>query len=580
MQAYFKFQTLPLHIAEQIFNYIFVYPDSRIFFNGYDAGNTQTLSALYNTSQLWRTIALQYSCNLIKLTLSAEKGECSREFPSGYTPIEDKFINSLKYVEDVWIEINRLCLCDIHSGLQLLNCAWPGSNIFPSARRVKIEYYDDECEYDDSNSVEADHGTVFAILKQTFIQMPKLEEAYIDYIVRFGATEDYKPESAIAHRIDSILTMTIPKVKKLNINGIGLWAAKSPLCMYENAGLAYLELHSGYNEDILQHIVKRNAATLNALIFYFHLCDVAQDLLFDDEDRAVTYPRLEKLVLQCHLSGIGMIKQNIDKSVVPFPALKRLCWYGIYPFVDDTLFRKNSNTLTHLTMEANKEFIQIAQQHNIFHKASHPALRHITSIRHRDYYTREYVESQLYLQFTLGLVSTTTQTLELNRQGDIPIFLSAIPEYPRMENIQVLRIFRVNLTLSEIINLVKLLPMLAYLESGFKGLGEEIEKIDYDDLPEHLYSLYYPLSVHFKRLCASVHIEHYKHFAVSAILLAIICPRFIFIPTDEIELAEYFEQLDFIISTKPFSNYAEQVQHLFKSQVPFTYANAISRADK
>ncbi|KAJ2672283.1 hypothetical protein GGI25_005165 [Coemansia spiralis] len=142
------------------------------------------------------------------------------------------------------------------------------------------------------------------------------------------------------------------------------------------------------------------------------------------------------------------------------------------------------------------EFIQIAQQHNIFHKASHPALRHITSIRHRDYYTREYVESQLYLQFTLGLVSTTTQTLELNRQGDIPIFLSAIPEYPRMENIQVLRIFRVNLTLSEIINLVKLLPMLAYLESGFKGLGEEIEKIDYDDLPEHLYSLYYPLSSH------------------------------------------------------------------------------------
>ncbi|KAJ2620395.1 hypothetical protein GGI26_005037 [Coemansia sp. RSA 1358] len=232
-------------------------------------------------------------------------------------------------------------------GLQLLNCAWPGSNIFSSARRVKIEYYDDECEYDDSNSVEADHGTVFAILKQTFIQMPKLEEAYIDYIVRFGATEDYKPESAIAHRIDGILTMTIPK---------------------------------------------------------------------------------------------------------------------------------------------------IAQQHNIFHKASHPALRHITSIRHRDYYTREYVESQLYLQFTLGLVSTTTQTLELNRQGDIPIFLSAIPEYPRMENIQVLRIFRVNLTLSEIINLVKLLPMLAYLESGFKGLGEEIEKIDYDDLPEHLYSLYYPLS--------------------------------------------------------------------------------------
>ncbi|KAI9504419.1 hypothetical protein BX070DRAFT_251259 [Coemansia spiralis] len=394
--------------------------------------------------------------------------------------------------------------------------------------------------------------------------MPKLQEVEVVFGMEFKHKHDYKCKLTIAHAIDNILTLVTPKAKRLNIQSIGAWTANSSLYMHGNVEITHLVIGDGNCADIYPHIVKRNAATLNKLILHLPEHSIAQHLIFNEGDKVVVYPRLEKLELGCLLGGAGPPEQKVGKTIVPFPVLKQLCWKDYYPFVDDTLFRGNSSTLTYISMYISEEFIQIAQRYNVFYKGSHPRLQYIISMRHLDDSIYRYMDCQLYLQFTLDLVSPTAQALELDTLDSVQMLLRAIPEYPNMTNIQVLKMIQIKLTLSDIISLLKLLPILTYLGSCFGELGTEIDEIDYNSLPERLYSLHYPLHNYFNCWHVLFPVRNSKHFATAAILLAIICPKFIFIPMYNDSRNKYSGEMRDVLSTKPFSDYAEQVQYLFR----------------
>ncbi|KAI9506541.1 transcriptional repressor TCF25-domain-containing protein [Coemansia spiralis] len=147
-------------------------------------------------------------------------------------------------------------------------------------------------------------------------------------------------------------------------------------------------------------------------------------------------------------------------------------------------------------MDLSNEFLQIAQEYRIFYEGSHLKLQHIISEHFRGFvrgYARTDIADmelnpQLDLEFTVGLIPSTIQALRLDLAAETPIFLRIIPEYPHMRNIQALEFGPEDVKLSETINLLKLLPNLTLFRSIFGGLGTFIEEIDYNDLPEHLYS--------------------------------------------------------------------------------------------
>ncbi|KAJ1989607.1 hypothetical protein GGI26_004873 [Coemansia sp. RSA 1358] len=423
-----------------------------------------------------------------------EEGETnahSWRFLGKHAPAEHNGTNNLLYVKDVWVKIDRSCLRDAELGLQLLDNSWSSSYTFPSARRLKIEYYDAGCGYDTS-SAEVEDEVIAVIIKRAFSQLPKLQEVYIACTVNSEHVDNREYQSIIAHGIDKVLTMAFLKTKRLNINGINLWMAKSPLHMYGGVGLTHLVLRGNHNAGIYQHIIKRNAPTLNTLVVQSGLYSAVQDLLID-EGNIIIYPRLETLELDYFPDDENAPGHKIDKAVAPFPNLNRLCWDGLYPFSDDTLFRGNSSTLTYLSMDMRGKLLQIAQEYKIFYQGSHPKLRHIISTDCYGDPTSEHLDTPTYLQFTLDLVSPSTQTLGLNTLYKAQTFLREIPQYPHMLNIQVLNMYDSELTLSDIINLLKQLPNLTYLETNFGGIGAEIEEIDFNNLINQPYSLHYPL---------------------------------------------------------------------------------------
>ncbi|KAI9505416.1 hypothetical protein BX070DRAFT_220027 [Coemansia spiralis] len=565
MSAYLTFQSLPLHIAEKIFDYMFCNLTRCSPFWHNKIENKHTLAALYEISQRWRNIVLRYFYNLIKLTLSKKKLSHYWRFLDILKPIEDNKTNSLLYVENVWIRIGRSYLHDTNSGIQLLADIWPSSYIFPSARRVLIEYGDDY-QGNTTNSAEVEDKVISAIIQQIFSQMPKLQEVYIDCSTKFNCKSDVEYQSVIGSSMDRILMMALSKVKKLHVTNASLWSAHIPSYTNLNAGLTYLEFGDSCNSDICSHIIKRNATTLNTLVSCFYMKQIDQYLLFDEGGNAIAYSRLEALELKHNPDDVVIYRHKVDEAVVPFPVLKRLFWEGLYPFEDDTLFRGNGNTLTYLSMEADKSFRQVAQKYKIFYKGSHPNLQHITSICNSSEYDSEEpnIDTQLYMQSTLDLVSPTTQVLNLLSLDDMQIFLRAIPGYPHMTSIRVLKIYPIGLRLIEAIVLLKSLPTLSYLCSNLKGLGTGIDAVNCSSLPEHLCSLYYPLSDNLNIFCVSSPMDYNEQFLLPAILLAILCPRLNFISSYLQPMGKYFKERKYMFSTEPYKKYAERVQHLFR----------------
>ncbi|KAI9505374.1 hypothetical protein BX070DRAFT_219947 [Coemansia spiralis] len=564
MTTYSAFLTLPLHISEKIACYIFGHPDSccPVFNNKVE--NKQTLPTLCEISQLWRDIALRHACRLIQLFLYAENSKCGWAFPDTCTSVEVYNIDMLQYVENIRININRECLLDADFGLQLLLNTWPSSHVFPLARRVKIHYIDGQRKYN-ANSADAEVEVITAIVNRISRLVPKLQEVCLEYDINKDYEGNRRYWLNLASIMDGTLTLILPKAKRLNFHRFSLWAAKSPAYMYGAVGLTHLKICSGNRTDIYKHIIRRNALSLNTLIIFdLDLRNIAWDLTFGDDNEAVTYPRLERLELSYYHEDGYILAQKIDSSIVLFPALKRLCWDGPYPFIDDTPFRGNNSTLAYLSMEANEAFIRIAQKYKIFYEGSHPRLRNIVSTLYYDKATWEYLDMKQYLQFTFGRISPVTQTLKLDTYDHGPMLLQTIPQYPHMTNIQALKIPQVCLMLSDIIDLLKLLPILTFLKCGFRGLGANVTKIDYNSLPEQLYSLHYPLSNYFSCFYMPSHGYQYKDFVLSTIILAIICPRFTFAQLNKDYSVRYYTDLKNILAAKPFSDYAGRVQHLFK----------------
>ncbi|KAI9503076.1 hypothetical protein BX070DRAFT_234786 [Coemansia spiralis] len=251
MPVYSKFVMLPLHIAEEVICYILGYPEWHPCFRSYRFQNEAqiTWDALYETKPLWRDIVRKKSCCLIGLTLFRKKQLSYWEFHKPPRPVSDKSFGNLHYVERVNIRIFSTWLRDTDSELQKLNDIWPTNYTFPSARTLAIEYYDGGSG-SSTNSVEVEGEIIAAIILRACDQMPRLQKLHIDCETKDNRSSNSEFRPTVAHIIDNILTIALPKIKKLDIGSLGSWVTKSPLSMYENVGLTHLTSYKSYEADI------------------------------------------------------------------------------------------------------------------------------------------------------------------------------------------------------------------------------------------------------------------------------------------------------------------------------------------
>ncbi|KAI9505384.1 hypothetical protein GGI26_004872 [Coemansia sp. RSA 1358] len=563
MAAISIFQSLPLHIAESITRYLV--GSYRLALSSESARLTKqkkALTSLYNVSWLWRSLALQYFCEEAIVIIHGDKVECDFAYVNWPFGIEQPTTGINRYVKKIWMRTEGLFTCDSGALPQALANVWPNGFVFPAARKLSIEVCGNQAERR-AVSGETNNKIVLEIASHIQQSMPKLE--IIDILDKESPPHwaFLPPNIGTSYSIDGLLSTFLPNLKRINLDLAYNLLVKDYKCLQCCSRLTSLQCSSGKNMDMFKRLIQQNLQTLHSLVILQPPSNFVSSLVQDDNGNLVVYPQLERLEICANSGSNEAPYQQTDKQVILFPVLKHLKIEIHYPFADDTLFRGNSSTMQTLSIVVNSHFLHIAKQHRIFGNGNYPNLVCISS-KVLSSHSDEGLTAKAYLFCMLEALGPATRALTVPKLSDQKVLFSAIPNYLYFASVQILKLSEVELTIGEMIKLLKLLPALTDLSCRFRELECEAGNIKYDGLPEHLYSMHYPLNRNFK--CWEILFSQLlsRPIATFATLLAILCPRFTYAVMVHGDMELFRNHIKDLVSAKPFSEYFERVQCLLE----------------
>ncbi|KAJ2852010.1 hypothetical protein IWW36_000589 [Coemansia brasiliensis] len=271
----------------------------------------------------------------------------------------------------------------------------------------------------------------------------------------------------------------------------------------------------------LASLLHRNALTLQSLHLSFFSAGCISDMIYDGKHE-VEYPVLQKLAI--HWPPTIVLPLNKPTTSKPlFPALRYLNVGGLYPFADTVLLRGNDCILEYLSINA-------ATIPSDLHAEVSMLIQRKTSLRFLKIANSHQIAGIIkYLPLSL-------QTLKLGQISDL---LSSQEGFFPVNLVKLT--IGVSLTIIEMTQLLKLLPNLSYLSSGYvdnKLLSRKNENTR--QFIRQLQTRKFPASYSLRHWQA--HGEQLVEWLAAlecAVLLAALCPGFILSQLDKLKLDAY-----------------------------------------
>ncbi|KAJ2353210.1 hypothetical protein GGH92_000799 [Coemansia sp. RSA 2673] len=323
--------------------------------------------------------------------------------------------------------------------------------------------------------------------------------------------------------------------------------------------LSSLVLSCGSPLDTNTRLVHKCANSLLSL--EVGVCS-SKSLFYDINDNEVIYPNLTSL----QVYSVGYCNAGTRPpvpNIVPFPILQSLRVRHQYPFSDDVLFRGNSTTLTCLRFHFHMAIVKIINEHRVF-DTKHKSLSKVVvdQIWGNDGFRPAH---QPDLMKFMGNVFGGVQVLTLSSTLNAEKMILAGSFGYTFENIQVLDAALNWLYLSDILDLLKLLPALKKLTCVLIGLGSEFEETQYDELPDLL-----ALKGHSSEKTLQAFSIYASSMKVSetadcAMLLALACPSLCQLKFSNSTDTSFGARISEALTSGPFSKYSQQLEWLLRS---------------
>ncbi|KAJ1819978.1 hypothetical protein LPJ60_003469 [Coemansia sp. RSA 2675] len=248
----------------------------------------------------------------------------------------------------------------------------------------------------------------------------------------------------------------------------------------------------------------------------------------------------------------------MSKEVVPFPKLQYLFMKMDYPFADDTLFRGNSDTLEFLKIQPDIETMYMMDRCGVFTRTKYRRLRGVRISERLVADAPKDIVARFVLEVSSHAQVLTIEDVTLGRE-----FAMSVIRVKSLDQLQRLNMNNFNLTLCEIINMLRSLPSLTHLVSCEPELGYQFGELEVDDLGEYMLMAYYPLSKTFRSwTCCRLSTSTVDELSLCAILLAIACPRLSCASVGSIKFNEYCECVGEMMSEEPLASYLDLVEPL------------------
>ncbi|KAJ1668058.1 hypothetical protein IW140_000777 [Coemansia sp. RSA 1813] len=287
-------------------------------------------------------------------------------------------------------------------------------------------------------------------------------------------------------------------------------------------------------------LLDTHSATLQELSIHgIHTHDISR-LLVNESERPIIYPYLLSLTLNGQNDIIETADRPAFKSTTPFPRLVRLNANIVYPFGDDVLFRGNSSTLEELSFNFDCRAMTTINNARVFVPGKYKKLNTVkvcSFIEDIDYNERQ-VKQHISL---LQNIAPTIQSLHICDIDISQCFIGELSKSKLFKNINTLNLGELHLALSDVVGILKTLPVLQHLESGLAESLAIASKSSFGNL-DQLCSRYSEVSRCFSQWTVSQDsIVCTASSALYAVVLASICPKFTNVCLPDQHKCEYFE---------------------------------------
>ncbi|KAJ2343080.1 hypothetical protein GGH92_005086, partial [Coemansia sp. RSA 2673] len=158
-----------------------------------------------------------------------------------------------------------------------------------------------------------------------------------------------------------------------------------------------------------------------------------------------------------------------------------------YPYTDDVLLRGNSATLRHLGIKIDKNTVNVLSKCQVFISKYKNRVVHISKSSQPD--ELALVSDADMDRFICNLVGAA-QMLSLTSWMPVSRLVVVAPPAHGFMCLKALEVRLIDLTLFDILRLLKVLPNLVKLTCGFGSLGSELEDIAAKDLPNYVASTF------------------------------------------------------------------------------------------
>ncbi|KAJ2467385.1 hypothetical protein GGI02_004054 [Coemansia sp. RSA 2322] len=316
------------------------------------------------------------------------------------------------------------------------------------------------------------------------------------------------------------------------------------------------------NRDQLTQLVRVNSSTLQYLDISSLDLATFTDLVKCEDGDYTTYPCLHDLELDLKTRW-DISNTPVFEGVVPFPKLRRLYIVRAYPFGDDTLFRGNAGTLEHLQFQPTSQAVDMLRQHGVFRPASHPNLYSV-KIDCGHFRTEELPGSDMHLDYMLSIApkATVWNMPDCVRDDSMCSILGLLGTHT---NLQHLFLPSMVLGLTDVVTLIKSLPLLSDLYVDYPRLDVVPDGVPSDELPSYMISTYAPMGERFRSWhCACFYKWRAsdEEIAKCILLLALVCPNFNKASVSSDAQKALMDAMRKAVNSAGFERHAWQLRHM------------------
>ncbi|KAJ1880270.1 hypothetical protein H4R99_003923 [Coemansia sp. RSA 1722] len=548
------FQSLPWVLMKSILEYVACDQSS-----AQQSSAQVTAVALLSTCHSWRAFVISSLCSEYNISIDRSYNAVTATLPRWPKQMRAPSLPSTGLVKKLRVSVVQWCSVINGSALEIFACSELSKTKFLAAHTLAVSVVD-VAGIINCSTEEVDRAIEFTKDLSRLIRsmVPGVRQVDISWpnLYHVGL------KKALLGFMNNATGLLYTGVRRVSFTEYGGLELPSTIQPSGQTDITHLSFRSSLSASRFTGLARACSRSLVELVIHEFPKDPT-GLLYDENNTSVVYSSLQKLYIAQAIGIQGLVLPK-TQNVTHFPRLRSLEINCQYPFGDDVLLRNNADTIEHICIPLDREFMHMNAKSNIF---TPDKFKHLRSIKLLNYYgaqemSQDDIDSIDRFVFSVSR-SAAGKNLQIVRWGglsDRKRLLYGLTHNQKLSNLRTVELSQSIFDFSEIIAILKAIPYLQRLWFSLDNNKHSVDGVVIPKLPSHLVKTHFPVGKHLnsvtfdKESKASV-----KQMAEAAMMLVLVSPSLVLSSVYTGKYTGFYSAIGCAMAKDPFKKFAHRL---------------------